>query len=192
MRRKTISRTRPEPASPLTVPPTVKLGLGAKSSSAYACVTATAPSTVSPNVPVPVVPATVSSPRVYGPGTPPRKIDDAEKVKFSRERPAGRPAENEPVSSSLPSSARSRASASTSEVRSVDSPVEEQRPGERRGYTRDQWLALLPTTGGLTRLRPDQLADILDEVGTAIDALGGAFTMPYTTLATTAARVSAS
>ena len=96
------------------------------------------------------------------------------------------------MSSSLPSSARSRASASTSEVRSVDSPVEEQRPGERRGYTRDQWLALLPTTGGLTRLRPDQLADILDEVGTAIDALGGAFTMPYTTLATTAARVSAS
>jgi hypothetical protein len=56
-------------------------------------------------------------------------------------------------------------------------------------YTRDQWLALLPTTGGLTRLRPDQLAEILDEVGAAIDALGGAFTMPYTTLATSAARV---
>jgi SAM-dependent methyltransferase len=53
-------------------------------------------------------------------------------------------------------------------------------------YTRDQWLALLPTTGGLTRLHPDQLAEILGAVGTAIDALGGAFTMPYTTLATTA------
>jgi len=61
-----------------------------------------------------------------------------------------------------------------------------------QSYARDQWLALLPTTGGLTRLRPDQLADILDEVGTAIDALGGAFTMRYTTLATSAARVSAS
>jgi SAM-dependent methyltransferase len=61
-----------------------------------------------------------------------------------------------------------------------------------QSYTRDQWLALLPTTGGLTRLRPDQLADILDEVGAAIDALGGAFTMPHTTLATSAARVSAS
>jgi SAM-dependent methyltransferase len=59
-----------------------------------------------------------------------------------------------------------------------------------QSYTRDQWLALLPTTGGLTRLRPDQLADILGEVGTAIDALGGAITMPYTTLATSAARVS--
>ncbi len=61
-----------------------------------------------------------------------------------------------------------------------------------QSYTRDQWLALLPTTGGLTRLRPDQLADILDEVGTGIDALGGAFTMHYTTLAVTAAHVSAS
>ena len=53
-------------------------------------------------------------------------------------------------------------------------------------YTRDQWLTLLPTTGGLTRLHPDQLADILDAVGTAIDTLGGAFTMHYTTLAATA------
>ena len=58
--------------------------------------------------------------------------------------------------------------------------------------TRDQWLALLPTTGGLTRLRPGQLADILDAVGTAIDALGGAFMMYYTTLAVTAAHVRAS
>jgi SAM-dependent methyltransferase len=61
-----------------------------------------------------------------------------------------------------------------------------------QSYTRDQWLSLLPTTGGFTRLRRDQLADILDEVGTAIDALGGAFTMLSTTLATSAARVSAS
>jgi SAM-dependent methyltransferase len=58
-----------------------------------------------------------------------------------------------------------------------------------QSYTRGQWLALLPTTGGLTRLGPDQLADILDEVGAAIDALGGAFTMSYTTLATSAVRI---
>ena len=55
-----------------------------------------------------------------------------------------------------------------------------------RSYTRDQWLALLPTTGGLTRLHPDQLAPILDAVGAAIDALGGAFTMHSTTLAASA------
>ncbi|MFD0020500.1 class I SAM-dependent methyltransferase [Streptomyces sp. NPDC058382] len=55
--------------------------------------------------------------------------------------------------------------------------------------TRDQWLDLLPTTGGLTRLGSDQLAGILSAVGEAIDALGGRFTMLYTTLATSAVRV---
>ncbi|MGW5383499.1 class I SAM-dependent methyltransferase [Nocardia sp. NPDC003963] len=55
-------------------------------------------------------------------------------------------------------------------------------------YTRDRWLELLPTTGGLTRLHPDQLAEISNAVGDAIDSLGGSFTMDYTTLATTAAR----
>lgn len=57
-----------------------------------------------------------------------------------------------------------------------------------QSYTRDQWLALLPTTGGLTQLRPDQLTRILDAAGDAIDSLGGRFTMNYTTLATTAVR----
>ncbi|GAA1894484.1 class I SAM-dependent methyltransferase [Streptomyces durmitorensis] len=61
-----------------------------------------------------------------------------------------------------------------------------------RSYTRDQWLELLPTTGGLTQLRPDQLAEVLDAVGGAIDSLGGRFTMHYTTLAATAVRVGAS
>ncbi|MFD3925504.1 class I SAM-dependent methyltransferase [Streptomyces sp. NPDC058614] len=61
-----------------------------------------------------------------------------------------------------------------------------------QSYTRDQWLDLLPTTGGLTQLRPDQLARILDAVGSAIDSLGGRFTMNYTTLATTAVRVGTS
>lgn len=61
-----------------------------------------------------------------------------------------------------------------------------------RSYTRDQWLDLLPTTGGLTRLRAGQLAGILDAVGEAIDALGGSFTMCYTTLAVTAVRTGTS
>jgi SAM-dependent methyltransferase len=55
-----------------------------------------------------------------------------------------------------------------------------------RPYTRDQWLELLPTTGGLTRLPPDRTAEILDAVGAAIDSTGGRFTMRYTTLAATA------
>ncbi|MFF0073103.1 class I SAM-dependent methyltransferase [Streptomyces sp. NPDC005494] len=59
----------------------------------------------------------------------------------------------------------------------------------QQSYTRDQWLELLPTTGGLTQLRPEQLADVLGAAGSAIDALGGRFTMEFTTLATTAVRV---
>lgn len=57
-----------------------------------------------------------------------------------------------------------------------------------RTYTREQWLALLPTTGGLTSLTPGQQAAITEAVGSAIDDLGGRFTMHYTTLAISAVR----
>jgi SAM-dependent methyltransferase len=56
-----------------------------------------------------------------------------------------------------------------------------------QSYTRDEWLDLLPTTGGLTRLPADKLAEVLAGVGTAIDEIGGRFTMTYTTLAVAAA-----
>lgn len=49
-------------------------------------------------------------------------------------------------------------------------------------YTRDQWLDVLPTTGAFTRLAPDILHELLSAVATAIDAIGGQFTMPDTTL----------
>jgi SAM-dependent methyltransferase len=61
-----------------------------------------------------------------------------------------------------------------------------------RSYTREEWLDLLPTTGGLTGLRPGRLAEVLAAVGDAIDALGGRFTMRYTTLAVTAVRADTS
>jgi SAM-dependent methyltransferase len=57
-----------------------------------------------------------------------------------------------------------------------------------RTYTRDEWLDFLPTTGGLTRLPADALAEVLSEVGAAIDALGGTFVLPYTTSAVAAVR----
>ncbi|MEU4805689.1 class I SAM-dependent methyltransferase [Actinosynnema sp. NPDC023587] len=57
-----------------------------------------------------------------------------------------------------------------------------------QSYTRDEWLDLLPTTGGLTRLPPDELTQVLEEVGAALDKIGGGFTMPYTTLALAATR----
>lgn len=60
-----------------------------------------------------------------------------------------------------------------------------------RTYTRDQWLDQLPTSGGLTRLPREKLAEVLDGVGDAIDAIGGGFTMSYATVATAAVRTNA-
>jgi SAM-dependent methyltransferase len=53
-------------------------------------------------------------------------------------------------------------------------------------YTRDEWLELMPTHGGMTRLSAGQRAAILAGVGAAIDAVGGSFTLPYATLVITA------
>jgi len=58
----------------------------------------------------------------------------------------------------------------------------------QRSYTRGEWLDQLPTLGSLTQLPPDKLAEVLEAVGTAIDAIGGSFTMAYTTVAVTARR----
>lgn len=55
-----------------------------------------------------------------------------------------------------------------------------------RSYTRDEWLDQLPTSGALTQLAPDKLAEVLAGVGAAIDAIGGNFTMSYHTMVVTA------
>lgn len=55
-------------------------------------------------------------------------------------------------------------------------------------YSRDQWLDQLPTLGSFTQLAPDQLAAMAAHVGATIDAMGGSFTMSYTTVAVAAAR----
>lgn len=56
-------------------------------------------------------------------------------------------------------------------------------------YSRDEWLALLPTQGVLAKLPSDELAGILDAVGTVIDRMGGSFSLPYATVAVTAVRI---
>jgi SAM-dependent methyltransferase len=58
-------------------------------------------------------------------------------------------------------------------------------------YTRDEWLDQMPTHGSLTRFPPDELAEVLEGVGAAIDAMGGGFTMPYATVAVAATRTHA-
>jgi SAM-dependent methyltransferase len=57
-----------------------------------------------------------------------------------------------------------------------------------RSYTREDWLDQLPTAGGHTQLPPGQLEELLTGVGSAIDALGGTFTMGYSALVVTASR----
>jgi SAM-dependent methyltransferase len=60
-----------------------------------------------------------------------------------------------------------------------------------RPYTRDEYLDLVPTTGGFTRHPEAVQQQILDGLGVAVDAAGGSFTMSCTTIAATAARLAA-
>lgn len=55
-------------------------------------------------------------------------------------------------------------------------------------YTREEYLDLLPTSGGLTRLAPGPLEEVLSAAGAAIDALGGTVTVRYTVHSTCAVR----
>jgi len=57
-----------------------------------------------------------------------------------------------------------------------------------RTYTRDEWLALVPTTGLATRLPAQTLRAVLDGLGAAIDAAGGSFVQQGFALALSAAR----
>ena len=61
-----------------------------------------------------------------------------------------------------------------------------------RTYTREEWLDEVPTAGTHTRLPPGTLAELLEGMGAAIDAMGGGFTAPYAAVAVTASRLDAS
>jgi len=57
-----------------------------------------------------------------------------------------------------------------------------------RSYTSAELLDLVPTSGGVSGLPPDQVARLMAAVGTALDKLGGAATLPYATWGLTAIR----
>jgi SAM-dependent methyltransferase len=57
-----------------------------------------------------------------------------------------------------------------------------------RRCTRDEWLDVIPTLGGMNRLPADTLARLLDGAGKAVDQVGGSFTAHYTTVAVAAPR----
>jgi SAM-dependent methyltransferase len=61
-----------------------------------------------------------------------------------------------------------------------------------RTYSRDEVLDLVPTSGGLTSLPPDHLAEVMAALGAAVDELGGNVTLPYATWGLTATRTGVS
>jgi SAM-dependent methyltransferase len=60
-----------------------------------------------------------------------------------------------------------------------------------RPYTREQWLAVVPTLGAHGEFPPAILAELLAGLGDVIDQAGGRFVMRYATVAVTAAAVGA-
>jgi hypothetical protein len=74
----------------------------------------------------------------------------------------------------------------TDGMRGAFGSPEEWRFRWQRTYTRDEWLAQLPTFGGHTTLAADQRAALAEGIGALIDAVGGRFVMGYTTLAVAA------
>jgi SAM-dependent methyltransferase len=55
-----------------------------------------------------------------------------------------------------------------------------------RPYTRDEWLAVVPTLGAHGEFPPAVLAELLTGLGDVIDRTGGSFVMRYATVAVTA------
>jgi SAM-dependent methyltransferase len=54
-------------------------------------------------------------------------------------------------------------------------------------YTREEWLDLVPTVGGHSRIPPGKLRELLAGLGAVVDAAGGTFTMHFTALVVSAA-----
>ncbi len=60
-----------------------------------------------------------------------------------------------------------------------------------RPYSTPEWLELVQTIGGHSQIRADRRQELLADLGAAVDAAGGSFTMRYSTVAVTAARAGA-
>jgi len=63
---------------------------------------------------------------------------------------------------------------------------EQWRFGWDRRYTRDEWLELVPTSGGHSQVPSAKLQELLAGIGDAIDTMSGSFTVRYTTVAVAA------
>jgi SAM-dependent methyltransferase len=66
--------------------------------------------------------------------------------------------------------------------------VEDWRFDWEREYTRAEWLDQVPTFGGHSQVRPEQLAELSAALGAVIDEVGGRFRMGYSAVAVSACR----
>ncbi|WP_169948497.1 class I SAM-dependent methyltransferase [Microbispora sp. H11081] len=120
---------------------------------------------------------------------PPPAMAEAHAAVFQRVMP-GFPSQDRPAGSALDGYRPLFAKAADG-IRDAGAfrDPEEWRYAWQRSYTRDEWLDQMPTSGVLTRLPKDTLAEVLAGVGDAIDAMGGGFTTSYVTVVITAARL---
>jgi SAM-dependent methyltransferase len=81
-----------------------------------------------------------------------------------------------------------RAASGVRETGAFVKDIEQWRFDWERPYSRDEWLDAVPTFGGSNRLPASTMRELLAGIGAAIDAIGGQFTMGYTTVVSTAVR----
>jgi SAM-dependent methyltransferase len=81
-----------------------------------------------------------------------------------------------------------RAASGVRETGAFIKNIEQWRFDWERPYSRDEWLDAVPTFGGSDRLPASTMGELLAGIGAAIDAIGGRFTMGYTTVVSTAVR----
>lgn len=102
-----------------------------------------------------------------------------------RDTPGGRGGQERRSVEDAYSAIRAKAKEGLRTAGGFDEP-EEWRFDWEHSYTKDEWLDQVPTSGLLTRLPPAQLDEVLAEIGAAVDAVGGGFTVRYSTIVITA------
>lgn len=122
-------------------------------------------------------------------GDAPAEINEAFADAFTRAVPEwpGRIGRTPPPAAQLYATLADRADEGFRQVGGFGEPERWQDAWEQP-YTREEYLAVLPTQGTLTRVPADRAAPVLDAVGAAIDGLGGSFVMHYVTTTTTVVR----
>jgi SAM-dependent methyltransferase len=119
---------------------------------------------------------------------PPERLGRELAAAFARARGGDQPARNPLPGPDAYATLCDKAADALRETGGFGEP-EQWRFGWDQRYTRDEFLDVVPTYGGMgSRLPADQMNEILAATGAAIDAFGGAFTMRYTTVTVAATR----